>query len=214
MPWPLSRARGAGTPLPPLASPWSLRPRRLHGVDPVRDVSSRSFGHGRFRPLHFQPECRWGWGEAAKNQHKQYRSKLPVNNVCRLETNMSIFLLLARLKEVVISLKGRFALGSFNLGVSTGEAFPGRRLWREGKEGESSSFKCDCPGHPGSVLPLGWGGSKGKSLRVGRAGRPPEARAPQWKAPGQGGGDKGDSGQREPGVPLSTGLETGWAGFT
>lgn len=143
MHWPRSRARRAGTPLPLLSSPWSLRPRRLHRVGPVRDVSSRSFGYGRFRPLHFQPECRWGWGEAAKNQHKQYRSKLPVNNVFRLEPNMSIFFLLARLKEVVISLKGRFALGSFNLGVSTGKPFPGKE-YVEGGEGRRKV-------HPSSV---------------------------------------------------------------
>lgn len=49
---------------------------------------------------------------------------------------MSIFFLLARLKEVVISLKGRFALGSFNLGVSTGKPFPGKEYGREGKEGD------------------------------------------------------------------------------
>lgn len=72
-------------------------------------------------------------------------------NVFRLKPNTSIFFPLARLKEAIISLKGRFALESFNLGVSTGKPFRGN-VCVEGREGRkvhpsSVNFQ-DIPGLP------------------------------------------------------------------
>lgn len=64
-------------------------------------------------------------------------------NVFRLKPNTSIFFPLARLKEVITSLKGRFALESFNLGVSTGKPFRGN-VCVEGREGRRKV-------HPSSV---------------------------------------------------------------